>query len=178
MSKPLCVDLDGTLIYNDVTLIAYGDYIYGDQFKMLKVLSWLAKGGRAYMKHRFAEEVDISPGELTYNTALLEYIKEQKNVGVKVFLATACNKKYADTVAEYIGVFDGVFASDEYVNLRAHSKANKLVEEFGEYGFSYAGNSKDDLHVWRYASEIIVANPSRGVEEALKKDGRKYRIIG
>lgn len=177
MNYPLCVDLDGTLIYNDVTLIAYGDYICGNQFKMLNVLFWLTKGGRAYMKHRLADEVEISPHELTYNIQLIRYIKDQKQQGRKIVLATACNYRYANCIADHVGIFDEVFASDQYVNLRAKTKANKLVHEFGDKAFSYAGNSKDDLHVWAHAYETILVNPAHGVERALKKNGRHYTLI-
>lgn len=175
MSLPLCLDLDGTLIYNDVTLIAYGDYICGRQMRMLQVLYWLIKGGRALVKKNLADYIDINPQEMMYNEKLIDFVKEEKSKGRKVYLATACNEKYAQVMANYLGFFDGVFASDKTTNLRAEAKALRLVKEFGEKGFAYAGNSKDDLKVWEHAGEIIVANPSKGVLEQLQ--GKEYMLF-
>ena len=175
MSLPLCIDLDGTLIYNDVTLIAYGDYICGRQMRMLQVLYWLIKGGRALVKKNLADYIDISPEEMMYHEKFIEFVKEEKTKGRKVYLATACNEKYAHIMANYLGFFDGVFASDIDINLRAEAKSDKLVKEFGEKKFAYAGNSKDDLKVWEHAGEIIVVNPSKGVLENLQ--GKEYMLF-
>ena len=163
MTFPLCVDLDGTVIYNDVTLIAYGDFIYGKQLRMLQVLYWLIKGGRALVKQNLARYVDINPRVLNYNETFVRYLRERKEAGGTVYLATACNEKYALEVSRYLGIFDGVFASNSNVNLRARAKAKRLIQEFGDRQFAYAGNSRDDLEVWKHAGEIIVVNPSYGV---------------
>lgn len=173
--QPLCVDLDGTLIYNDVTLIAYGDYIYGHQFKMLAAAWWLLKGGRALLKHELACRIDINPAELHYNEKVLEYIDAHKCAVGKVFLATACNIKYANAVAEHLGIFDGVIASDIRNNLRAEAKANELVARFGDKGFIYIGNSVDDLKVWEHSSKTVVTNPARGVLERV--GSKEYELI-
>lgn len=165
---PLCVDLDGTLILNDVTLIAYGDFIYKHQLRMLQVLFWQIIGGRALVKHKLAERIDIESSELTYNERFLEYLRNRKKNGGNLYLATACNEKYASAICKSLGIFDGFFASNSKINLRAEAKGQKLVDVFGEKGFAYAGNSKDDLKVWEHAGEVIVVNPSSGVLQNLR----------
>ena len=175
MSLPLCIDLDGTLIDHDVTLIAYGDYICGRQMRMLQVLYWLIKGGRALVKKNLADYIDINPEEMMYHEKFIDFVKEEKAKERKIYLVTACNEKYANVMAKYLGIFDGVFASNIDTNLRAEAKANKLVKEFGEKKFAYAGNSKDDLKVWEHAGEIIVVNPSKGVLENLQ--GKEYTLF-
>jgi 4-hydroxybenzoate polyprenyltransferase len=52
------------------------------------------------------------------------------------------------------------------VNRSAHRKAALLVEKFGERGFDYAGNSRDDLPVWERARRAIVVAAPAGVHRA------------
>ncbi len=175
MKLPLCVDLDGTLIYNDVTLISYGDFIYGHQFRILKALFWLLKGGRALLKYELAKREQINPSELMYNEKLLQYIREYKTLGGGVFLVTGCNEKYATCIADHLEIFDEVLASNKNINLIAAKKEQILVNKFGEQGFVYIGNSRDDLQVWKHAAKIIVVNPASGVINKLKN--KEYTLF-
>jgi len=173
MKKPLCVDLDGTLIKDDVTLIAAKAYIKRNVFNAVKLLLWIMRG-RAYFKYRLAKVVELDASSLNYREDLLEYIFKNKR-NRKIFLATACNEIYAQKVAEYLKIFDGVFASNDRVNLRADAKARALVQTFGEDGFMYAGNSKDDVKVWDKTSDCILVSPTKS---ALKKmQRRKYLLF-
>lgn len=173
---PICVDLDGTLIYNDVSLISYGDFICGHQLRILQVAWWLFKGGRQLVKYELASRCEIDPAVLMYNNVLLDYLKNQKDIGRQIFLATGCHEKYASCIADYLGIFDGTFASTKEINLVAGKKAAILVDKFGEFGFAYAGNSQDDLHVWKYAAEVIVCNPDKSIIGKL--NNREYLLLG
>ena len=156
---PICVDLDGTLIREDVTIQALKLFLRENVFRVFAIISWLLRG-RAYLKYQLAQRINLNVAELKYNREFLNYLTEKKQQGHKLFLATACNKKYADAVSDYLQIFDGVFASDETHNLRAEAKANTLVLIFGEKGFIYAGNSKDDIKVWQKSSEHILVTPT------------------
>ncbi|MDR2781134.1 MAG: hypothetical protein LBB21_01575 [Holosporaceae bacterium] len=170
----ICVDLDGTLIDEDVTLKAIGICIGRCFFNIVRVGWWLLHG-RAYLKHRLAEFVDLDVTSLKYNDKLLEFIQEKKNDGCRIFLATACNQVYANKVADYLGIFDGVFASDPYINLRAEAKALALVTMFGENGFVYVGNSNDDVCVWKKSAECVIVSPSIGVLWRMRH--RRYLLL-
>ena len=65
--------------------------------------------------------------------------------------------------------------SDGLVNLAGEKKRAALVARFGEQGFGYCGNSRDDLKVWSSAAEVIVVNPSRGVISGLGE--REYTLF-
>lgn len=156
-SVPLCVDLDGTLIFGDVTMHALFTFIKEDFFHLFVVIMWFLKG-RATLKSELAKIVDISPSDLIYNTDLLKFLKTQKARGVKIYLATACSRYYAIKIADYLGIFDGVFASDNKLNLRAQNKANMLNNTFGVNGYVYAGNSIDDIVVWKQSLNPIIVN--------------------
>jgi phosphoserine phosphatase len=172
--KPLCVDLDGTLIAEDVTLVAADIFMRRGLGNLLRMFLWLLHG-RAYLKRKLAEAVNLDVDSLSYNDRVLDLISRRKKKGCKIFLATACDAIYANMIADYLGVFDGVFASDGSANLRATAKASVLALAFGEKGFSYAGNSRDDVPVWDKSSECILVSPSK---KALKKmQGRKYLLF-
>ncbi|MDR1361662.1 MAG: haloacid dehalogenase-like hydrolase [Holosporaceae bacterium] len=165
---PLCVDLDGTLIRGDVSLLALGKFLRQNPLNILTVLCWLVNGGRAKLKQKLALEIPLNVEDLDYNEEFLDFLRERKKKGHPLFLATACDAVYAEKIAEFLGIFSGVFASDGKINLRASAKAAALVIIFGRQGFSYAGNSLDDLAVWNCCSECILVNPSFLVGQIMK----------
>jgi phosphoserine phosphatase len=120
---------------------------------------WL--GGRAHLKRQIAARVPrIDAARLPYIEPLLEFLRAAKRQGRPVILATASDAALVRQVAEHLGLFDEVLASDGRTNLRGAAKRRKLVEKFGERGFDYAGNSAVDLAVWRGARAAIVVNAS------------------
>ncbi|MDR1551387.1 MAG: haloacid dehalogenase-like hydrolase [Holosporaceae bacterium] len=157
---PICVDLDGTLIKGDVTMEAVKSYWRRDWLlNPFRLLYWLFLG-RAQFKQNLAERVELDVSRLHYHEGLLKFLLDRKKKGHKVFLVTASNESFAGKVADHIGIFDGVLASNVRVNLRAKAKAEALVTIFGEKGFIYAGNSNDDLHVWRRSAGCIMMSPT------------------
>ncbi|MDR1983094.1 MAG: haloacid dehalogenase-like hydrolase [Holosporaceae bacterium] len=172
--KPLCIDLDGTLINEDVTLKASKIYLERHFFNVLRMFFWLFLG-RAYFKQKLSESVELDPQSLRYNEKFLEFVLKKKEEGHKIFLATASNQIYANKIADYLGIFDGIFASTCHVNLRGKIKARALVMIFGENGFIYAGNSIDDVHIWNKSAECILVSPTK---KTLKRmHGQKYLLF-
>jgi len=64
----------------------------------------------------------------------------------------------ARPIANHVGLFDDVMASDGKINLRNAAKRHALTARFGERGYDYAGNSNDDLGVWPGTREAVVVN--------------------
>jgi 4-hydroxybenzoate polyprenyltransferase len=152
---PLCVDLDGSLIY--------GDLLHETSLALAKKRPWCIPSfagwlfrGKAHLKQRIAEHIDIDPALLPYNQDLLSWLREQRNTGRKLILCTASDQKYANAVAEHLGIFDEVMASDGNVNLSNANKQAALVSRFGDKGFDYVGNSSADIEVWSSAGQAIV----------------------
>lgn len=156
---PLCVDLDGTLIKEDVTWKSVFLLIKKHPWKIGLLPLWLLRG-RAYLKSCLGHRVTFDPQLLTYNDALLTLINTEKRQGRFVVLATAADATIAKTVADYLGCFDEVLATDIHTNLRATKKAQALCERFGEEQFIYVGNSKDDLKVAERAAAFILISES------------------
>jgi hydroxymethylpyrimidine pyrophosphatase-like HAD family hydrolase len=86
-----------------------------------------------------------------------------KKAGRKLVLATASDLKMAQPIADHVGIFDEVLASNGKTNLRGENKLRALTEKFGERGFDYAGNASADFAVWRGSREAVVVNASQAV---------------
>jgi 4-hydroxybenzoate polyprenyltransferase len=120
-------------------------------------------------------ELDVTI--LPYEPLVLELIREERAKGRQIVLATASHKVYAERVALHLGLFDKVLATEADRNLSAVAKRDALVGEFGEKGFDYAGNSRDDLPVWHAARRAYVVSPGLGVEKQAKALGNVERVI-
>jgi 4-hydroxybenzoate polyprenyltransferase len=118
------------------------------------------------MKREIADRVELDVASMPYHDELVAWIDSERRRGRHIVLATAADEKVARAVATHLGLFDEVIASDGAVNRSAHRKAALLVEKFGERGFDYAGNSRDDLPVWERARRAIVVSAPAGVRRA------------
>lgn len=112
-----------------------------------------------------AGSVELNPALLPYNAQLIDWLKEQKQLGHKLVLCTAANRKVAQQIAGYLQLFDEVLASDYKVNLAGTRKKAILDQAYGEGRYIYVGNSADDIHVWSGASTGIVVNASGSLLE-------------
>jgi hypothetical protein len=98
---------------------------------------------------------------------VIELIRGARATGRPVYLASASNEQYVATVAAHLDLFDGWFASTSVENLFSSTKANRLVETFGERGFDYIGNDSKDIPVWAQTRRRVAVRPSRRVEKEL-----------
>jgi 4-hydroxybenzoate polyprenyltransferase len=176
-SRPLVVDLDGTLIRSDILIESGFAYLKATPHRFYEPLLWLARGGKPGLKAGLADATNVDVTVLPYDTTVLEWLKAERDAGRSLVLATASHERYAQAIAAHLGLFDQTFASNDTVNLSSHKKRERLVAEYGEKGFDYAGNSHDDIAVWQSAERAYVVNPSNGVERAARKIGNVERVI-
>jgi 4-hydroxybenzoate polyprenyltransferase len=152
---PLAVDLDGTLIRTDLLVESIITLIKQNPLYTFAVLFWLFKG-RARMKKEVSRRVVLDAATLPYRSDFLAHLRQQRALGRRLVLATANDERVALQVAEHLQLFDTVFASDGHISLASRHKRDRLVTEFGEKGFDYAGDSRRDLAVWASARKAIV----------------------
>jgi 4-hydroxybenzoate polyprenyltransferase/phosphoglycolate phosphatase-like HAD superfamily hydrolase len=169
LTRAIVVDLDGTLVNSDMLVENLFLFLRLHPLRLFELFVWLISG-KAHFKRRLADAVLPGAGDLPYNKALLAWLKQRRNAGATLILATASDKRIANAVADHLGIFDDVLGT-EGSNLSAGFKHAALVERFGEKRYEYIGNSSADLPVWRSASVIHVANPERGVLAAARKIG-------
>jgi 4-hydroxybenzoate polyprenyltransferase len=158
LRRPLCVDLDGTLLSTDLLLETFVRYVKPNPLRIFRVIAW-ALQGRARLKARLAEAVDLDVQTLPVNEPFLEWLQGEKRAGRRLLLCTAANDRIARRVAQRFGLFDEILASGEGTNLSGRAKAQQLVSRFGVAGFDYAANERKDLHVWRQAHAAVVVAP-------------------
>lgn len=162
---PLVVDLDGTLLRTDSLHESTLLLLRARPHRAFSLPLWLANG-KARMKREIAQRVELDVAGMPYHDELVAWIGAERSRGRHIVLATAADERVAQAVSAHLGLFDEVIASDGVVNCSAHRKAALLVEKFGERGFDYAGNSRDDLPVWERARRAIVVSAPASVRRA------------
>lgn len=173
---PIVCDLDGTLIHTDLLLETFLLLIKRNPLYLLVVPLWLLRG-KATLKAEIARRVQLNAVALPYVAPLLEWLREQKAAGRALWLCTASDHRLARAVADHLGLFDGVLASDGQLNLAGRNKAQTLVQRFGERGFDYCGNHTVDLEVWRHARAAVVVNGSSGLEGRARAAGVQVEAV-
>lgn len=165
---PLCVDCDGTLVHTDLLHESVFGLLKASLLDVFLLPMWLLRG-KAFTKQRLADRVTIDAAVLPYNTELVDFIKGERACGRQIVLATASPRRFAVAVAEYLGLFDQVEATDG-VNLAGAAKADRLRERYGERGFDYVGNSRTDLPVWRVSRHaLVVGNATPKLEAEIER---------
>jgi 4-hydroxybenzoate polyprenyltransferase/phosphoserine phosphatase len=159
---PLCVDLDGTLIRSDILIESFLLLIKQKPWIIFLIPLWLLRG-RAALKEEIARRVNLDVQTLPWQVELLEFVRREHSNGRPIALATSAHHKFADAIAQHLGIFTAVHSSGEGVNLSGAKKRDLLVHYYGERGFDYVGNSRADIHVWSKARQAIVVNPGAGV---------------
>jgi 4-hydroxybenzoate polyprenyltransferase/phosphoserine phosphatase len=162
---PLVVDLDGTLLATDMLHESAVGLLRASPFAALRIPFQLARG-KAQLKAWLAQRFDFDPALLPLNEPFAAWLRQERARGRRMVLATASDARIARAVADHVGVFDEVLASDGATNLSGAAKARALAEHFGRGGFVYAGNSAADVAVWREAAGAVVVNaPERLARE-------------
>lgn len=165
-SQVLCVDLDGTLVHTDTLLESLFLFARLYPLRLPLLFVWLLRG-RPYLKMRLAEAVLPSVETLPYNNELLAYLRERKNAGVKLVLATGADRLIASRVAGHLRLFDEVWSSDGSQNLVGTRKAQLLAAKYP--AFEYIGNSRRDLPVWFRSSGAVVVSSSNRLLQTLER---------
>lgn len=163
---PLVIDLDGTLIHTDMLHESTLRLLRDAPLQLLRLPFLLARG-KAMLKRHVAQRSSFDPATLPYNQALLEWLQSQRAAGRTLVLCTATDAAIAQAIADHLGLFDEIIASDGHTNVAGEHKAQVLRERFGPKGFDYAGNAAPDLPVWAQARKAIVVNGNAAlVQEA------------
>lgn len=156
---PLVVDLDGTLVKTDLLVETASLFAAQHPLHALSLFGWLLRG-RAVLKAELAAAVELDAATLPYNEPLVEWLRSERARGREIVLATASHRLLADRVAQHLGLFDAVLATEGGNNLKAGRKREVLVARYGERGFDYVGNDRADLAVWPAARQAHVVSDS------------------
>jgi 4-hydroxybenzoate polyprenyltransferase len=160
---PLCIDLDGTLLRSDLLVESALALLAVRPWMALVLPFWLLRG-KAHLKRQLAARVQVDPANLPYDPRVLGLL--QSSPSRHRVLCTASDETLVRPLAEHLGCFDEVIASDGQRNLAGRHKAEALVQRFGTKGFDYAGNDAIDLAVWAHARRALVVNAGTALAKA------------
>ena len=175
-ARVLCVDLDGTLLATDLLWESIIRLVRERPWTLFAMPFWLLRG-KAGFKRMIARRVRVSAESLPYREELIDYLRVERQTGRRIVLATASDVEMVTAIADHVGVFSEVLASDGTTNLSGHRKTKVLVERFGAGGFDYAGNSSADLDVWRSAHGAIVVDAPDRVLRAASRSSKVIKIF-
>lgn len=162
-SVPICVDLDGSLIRTDLLVETFLLLLKKQPWVIFIWPFWLLRG-KAYFKQTLAERISFDASQLPYQPELLSWLKEQRQQGRILVLATASHQLLAQKVADHLGIFAEVMATHAGINLSGKTKAQRLTQRYGIRGYDYVGNHSCDLEVWKMANKAIVVHTSSRLE--------------
>jgi beta-phosphoglucomutase-like phosphatase (HAD superfamily) len=117
----LCTDLDGSILLVDSfweSLLA----LVGKHFWYVFLIPFWSLRGKAALKHEIARRSALNAAHLPFRTELIEFLRHEKSGGRKIILATGADAVIAKAVADHLGLFDHVLASDGTVNLTGEKK--------------------------------------------------------
>ena len=169
VSRPLCVDLDGTLVKSDTLVDSLLVMVRKRPLALLALPGALTKGKAAF-KAQVTSHVALDVAHLPYNAPLLEYLKQEHTAGRKIYLVTGADAQLARRVADHLHLFEDVLASDGSTNLTGEHKLAGVQARFAD-GFDYVGNAMPDLPMLSAAQEAMVANPDALLSRSLKRRG-------
>ena len=176
----LFVDLDGSLIATDLLWESTLAVIKRQPWRCISMIHWLTRG-RAVLKQKLARLAQLDVTSLPYHQDVVEYVESEHDQGRTTILATASDSVHARGVADHLGIFDDILASDGQTNLKSHTKLLAIKDYCREHGtrdFAYLGDSRADLPIWREAGEAIVVAPSRRVRRATNQLDCPTRVLG
>lgn len=172
-SVPLIVDMDDTLLATDSLWEGLFTHLHRKPAVIFKILPLL--GQKTELKKLLLDDAE-SIKNYPLRADIVNYLENEKSAGREIYLATASLAPVAAIIAERVGLFSDVFASDQAVNLKGQTKANFLESRFGKGGFDYIGDSESDLPVWQAARKALIYGPDSLLQKALHVNANAARV--
>ena len=159
-NKILFVDLDGTLIKEDLSNLAFIDYLKKKPLKTLYHLIVYLFKGKPYLKEIISRDFRVPIERLTFNKSALDYVREIKNRHRVVYLISGSHQLLVNQIDKYLRIFFESFGTHDNFNMVGQNKVKFINRKLNIQDFDYFGNSRKDLPIWKYCNKIIYTNVS------------------
>jgi phosphoserine phosphatase len=166
-NKILFVDLDGTLIKEDLSNLAFMDYLKKKPLNTLFHLIIFLFKGKPYLKEKISRDFRVPFESLTFNKAALNYVKDIKNRHRVVYLISGSHQILVDQIDNRLKIFFESFGTQGDFNMVGQKKVNFINEKLNIQDFDYFGNSRKDLPIWKYCKRIIYTNVSLSLRKII-----------
>tara|TARA_E500000178_G_scaffold336604_1_gene374783 strand:+ start:88 stop:642 length:555 start_codon:yes stop_codon:yes gene_type:complete len=167
-NKALFVDLDGTLIKEDLSDLAFLHSLKKFPIKTLFYLFVFLFRGKSYLKNKISKNFDIPFKNLTFNKAAIDFINEQKNRHRVVYLISGSHQILVDQMSRHLNIFFESFGTKENFNMVGYNKVRFIKENLNIHDFDYLGNSYKDIPIWKYTKKAIHTNSSQQLIKTIK----------
>ena len=174
-NKILFVDLDGTLIKEDLSDLAFSNSLKNSPFKTLFYLFIFLFKGKPYLKYKISKNFIIPFENLTYNKAAFDFIREVKIKHQTIYLISGSHQILIDQIGKYLNIFYESFGTRKNFNMVGSNKVKFIKENLKIIDFDYFGNSHKDLPIWKYTKKIIYTNASPSLIKTI--DSLSYKKI-
>ena len=164
-NKILFVDLDGTLIKEDLSNLAFMNYLKKKPLKTLYHLIVFLFKGKTYLKEIISRDFKVPFESLTFNKGALNYVRDIKNRHRVVYLISGSHQILVNKIANNLKIFFESFGTQDDFNMVGSNKIKFINRKLNIQDFDYFGNSIKDLPIWEYCKRIIYTN----VSESLRK---------
>ena len=167
-NKILFVDLDGTLIKEDLSDLAFLHSLKNYPLKTLFYLFIFLFKGKPYLKEKISTNFDIPFANLTFNQSALDFIREVKNRHRVVYLISGSHQTLVDQMDKFLNIFFESFGTKGNFNMVGSNKVKFIKEILKIDDFDYLGNSHQDLPIWKYTKLAIYTNATPGLKKTIK----------
>ena len=170
-NKILFVDLDGTLIKEDLSNLAFMDYLKKKPLNTVYHLIIFLFKGKPYLKEIISRDFRVPIESLTFNKGAIDYIREIKNRHRVVYLISGSHQILVNQIDKHLKIFFESFGTQENFNMVGQNKVKFINGKLNIQDFDYFGNSKKDLPIWNYCKKIIYTNVSKSLRKIINSSG-------
>ena len=169
--RVLFVDLDGTLIKEDLSDLAFSHSLKNFPIRTLFYLFIFLFRGKPYLKDKISTNFTIPFKNLTFNKTAFDFIREQKNRHRAVYLISGSHQTLVDQMDRYLNIFFESFGTRDNFNMVGHNKVRFIKENLKIHDFDYLGNSNKDLPIWKYTKLALHTNASQKLIKTINSLG-------
>ena len=163
-NRILFVDLDGTLIREDLSNLAFFNFLKKYPLKLIIYMLIFIIKGKPYLKEKISKSFEVPIKKLTFNKNALNYIRDVKNRHRVVYLISGSHQILVDQIDQHLRIFFESFGTKNNFNMVGDNKVKFINEKLNIKEFDYFGNSRKDIPIWEYCKKIIYTNASAGLK--------------
>ena len=163
----LFVDLDGTLIKEDLSDLAFVNSLKTNPLMLIFYIIVFLFKGKSYLKEKISKNYIVPIEKLNFNNAALDYIKDVKKRHRVVYLISGSHQLLVDQIDKHLRIFFESFGTNIDFNMVGENKVKFINNKLKILEFDYLGNSKQDLPIWKYTKRIIFTNVSEDLREII-----------
>ena len=166
-NKILFVDLDGTLIKEDLSNLAFIAHLKKHPFKLIFHLFVFLIKGKPYLKEKISKDFQIPISELNFNKSALKYIRDVKNRHRVVYLISGSHQILVDQIHQHLKIFFESFGTQNNFNMVGINKVTFIKNKLNIHDFQYFGNSMKDIPIWNFCKKIIYTNANKKLKKII-----------